>query len=58
MPKKKHVEKYATKANHQIFHPYSLQQLDGSRFIRVTNQILAGRLALLSFRTPRLAQTP
>ena len=54
MAKRKVPEEFAPKGEKLLVHPYQLQQLQGASFVRVTNQVLHGRLALISLR-PRAA---
>ena len=42
-----HNLEYAAKRNKDIWHPYTLQSLNQSRFIRVVGKILKGEYDLL-----------
>jgi hypothetical protein len=50
MPKRKRPEQHALKGKRLMMHPCHLQQVYGDGFIRIANQVLQGRLMLLSFR--------
>ena len=50
MPRRKEPEQLPPKGKKLIMHPYHLQALYGSGFIRTVNNVLQGRLTLLSVR--------
>lgn len=50
MPKRRKSEKLALKGKRLLMHPFHLQGLYDAGFVRIANQVLQGRLTLLSFR--------
>jgi len=55
MPKKKIPVASFAKGKKTIMHPYELQSLSQSQFIRVANQTLRGEFRILPFRAIQTA---
>jgi hypothetical protein len=50
MARRKKPEKLTLKGKRLLMHPFHLQGLYDAGFVRIANQVLQGRLTLLSFR--------
>lgn len=52
MPRRRETERYASRGEKELWHPYGLQGLSTDRFAWVVNRILCGRFVMLHLKNP------